>query len=125
MTIPPEGEGIPEPLALQQKLAACLTRLGTRLQQQNQADAVSVMEAALAALALTRTWLEPDTVRAALMAVPRDQLEWWDHELAADEAYVAALRQAVDAELGLSLPERNGYLTGQLDEDRCSSSWTR
>jgi hypothetical protein len=98
MTIPPEGEDTPEPLAEQQALADHLIRLGTSLQQ-HEADPVLVMETALAAVALTRTWLEPDTVQVALAAVPREQLEWWEHELVEDEVYVARLLDAVRAAL--------------------------
>jgi hypothetical protein len=65
------------------------------------------METALAAIALTRTWLESDAILEALAAAPRDQLEWWEHELEEDEAYVAGLREAVQAELRLSLRDRN------------------
>jgi len=43
----------------------------------------------------------------ALAAVSRDQLGWWEHELVEDEAYVAGLREAIQAELGLSLRDRN------------------
>jgi len=99
------------PLALveQQSLAECLQRLGTRLQQQCEADPVLVMETALAAVALTRTWLESDTVQAALASVPLDQLAWWKNELREDEAYVARLRQAVEGELARSLQPSNGH----------------
>lgn len=101
--------GDPDPVVEQQTLARCLTRLATRLHGQPEADPVLVMETALAAIALTRTWLESDVILAALAAVPRDQLEWWEHELVEDEAYVAGLREAVQAELGLSLRDRNRH----------------
>jgi hypothetical protein len=103
MTIPQEGEGIPDPLTEQQALADHLLRLGTRLQQQHEADPVLVMETALAAVALTRTWLEPDTVQAALAAVPREQLEWWEQEVVEDGEYLAGLREAVRAAVHVPL----------------------
>jgi hypothetical protein len=107
MTIPREGEGFPDPLTEQQALADHLIRLGTRLQQQHEADPVLVMETALAAVALTRTWLEPDTVQAALAAVPREQLEWWEHEVVQDGEYVAGLLDAVRAALHVPVQEWN------------------
>jgi hypothetical protein len=107
MTIPQEGEGIPDPLTEQQALADHLLRLGTRLQQQHEADPVLVMETALAAVALTRTWLEPDTVQAALAAVPREQLAWWEHEVVEDGEYLAGLREAVRAAVHVPLQEWN------------------
>jgi hypothetical protein len=104
-----DGEGDPDPVVEQQTLARCLTRLATKLHGQSEADPVLVMETALAAIALTRTWLESEVILEALAAVPRDQLEWWGHELAEDGAYVAGLRDAVQAEMGLSLRDRNRH----------------
>ena len=109
MTIRPQREDVPDPLAEQHALADCLGRLGARLQLQDEADPVLVMETALAALALTRTWLELHTVRAALASVAREQLDWWVHELVEDEAYVGRIREAVCAELRVSLPGGNGH----------------
>ncbi len=89
--------------------------------QQQEAAPLSVMEAAVAALALTRTWLEADLVQAALVAVPRAQLEWWERELAEDESYVGALHEAVRGRVHGYRPERNGHLPRPCCLDTCSS----
>jgi len=101
-----------DPFTEQRALAECLRRLGTRLEQQHEADPVLVMETALAALAVTRTWLESDTVLAALAVVPRAQLTWWEHEVVENEAYVAWLHEGVHTEL--DSPSEHGTGIGPI-----------
>jgi hypothetical protein len=101
-----EGTDHPGGVTEHPTLAACLGRLVTRLQQYEE-DPVALVEAALGALALTRTWLDAETVLAALAAVSREQLEWWERELAEDEVYVGSLRRAVRADLRLCKQGRN------------------
>jgi CheY-like chemotaxis protein len=100
LTSSEDGASLVDSLVAQQALGHCLETLGRRLQH-HKADPVLVMETALAALALTRTWLDPETVLVALAAVGQEQLEWWERELAEDEIYVDALSHAARSELQL------------------------
>jgi hypothetical protein len=100
-----EDDGLLDPVTAQRSLGERLQTLGTTLQQHD-ADPALMMETAVAALALTRTWLEPDIVLAALAAVGQEQLAWWERELVENETYVVALCQAVRAELQASRRKR-------------------
>jgi hypothetical protein len=95
-----------ERLAQQQGLAMAYQKLGRTLQQQT-ADPVGTMEAALTALASIRCWLDVGTILDGLAAGRRDQLERWEQELEWSGEYLEKLREVVHAELTLSLRERN------------------
>jgi hypothetical protein len=100
---PADAEGL---LSQQRALAFLLQRAGQSLEQRS-ADPTCLTEAALMTVMGIRTWLERGAVLQALRTASRADLERWQEEVAAGEAYFGALREALQAELHLALRERN------------------
>jgi hypothetical protein len=94
-------------LAEQRALGSALQRLGRALLVGQGVDPGLATETVVTVLTSIRTWLESGTILSAVDAATLDQLEKWEEELAADEAYLAAVRKEVRAGLSMTLRQRN------------------
>jgi hypothetical protein len=94
-------------LAEQRALGSALQRLGRALLVRQGVDPGLATETVVTVLTSIRTWLESGMILSAVDAAALDQLEKWEEELAADEAYLAAARKEVQAGLSMTLRQRN------------------
>jgi hypothetical protein len=94
-------------LAEQRALGHALQRLGRALVANHDVDPVLATDTVVTVHASIRTWLESGTILAAVDVASLSQLERWEEELAADEAYLAAVRREVRSGRSMTLRQRN------------------